>query len=70
MENVGESVEIELFTKKSSPETKYIAVGFSEDVSMVSTFSPQTPFKIVSGRRLCHLLCRQPCWASRGSFGE
>uniref|UniRef100_A0A914LPH1 ascorbate ferrireductase (transmembrane) n=1 Tax=Meloidogyne incognita TaxID=6306 RepID=A0A914LPH1_MELIC len=34
MENVGESVEIELFTKKSSPETKYIAVGFSEDVSM------------------------------------
>uniref|UniRef100_A0A915NUI8 DOMON domain-containing protein n=1 Tax=Meloidogyne floridensis TaxID=298350 RepID=A0A915NUI8_9BILA len=34
MENGGDSVEIELFTKKSSPETKYIAVGFSEDVSM------------------------------------
>lgn len=38
MENPSESVEIELFTKRSKPDTKYIAVGFSEDTSMGDDF--------------------------------
>jgi uncharacterized membrane protein len=38
MENPNETVEIELYTKRSTPDTKYIAVGFSEDVLMGNDF--------------------------------